>query len=642
MSTRKKVNPFGVKVLVDKPVISIGNSCTRIIEIVITPPSIEKKKEHSPLNLSLVLDRSGSMQGEKLHFVKQAAAHVLDLLGPQDRASVTIYDDQIETIFQSGNMNEDNKLTARQALSRVSSGSSTNLAGGWLRGCEQAAEGDNGHMLNRTLLLTDGLANVGERNPVNLGRHARELFLRGVSTSCFGVGHGYDEHLLEMMANNGGGNFHFLETMNAIPLVFEREFEELTHTSLRDTVIIIKLHEHIHAEVSAGYQVDRNHDELKIQLGNLYAGKPKSIYVQLNFKKGMEANKIRIPVTIQGRDEADASLTAESELEVNPVPASEEKTTRENKPLMERFATVDMADKANEALKLERAGDRAGAHRIMQDSMTTHSPNMPSPLREKYIHLSTEMLTGMDEGTRKRRHFQEYQSKRGREERMDYTLRLVNGHPVFLLDGQETLLDSGSPFSLGNKTDLYFMNTVHPLNQEFRGVDLETIGRLVGTRLDLMVGADILLKYRVLLDLPNGLIQFCQPDGPGPGTRVPLRMMAGVPILTCVVNGKEIQVAFDTSSKLAYINRKMTEGLASVGLEKDFYPGLGKFETKVYEVPFEIGGMKLSLRCGVLPARLEAALGLTGAKGILGVEFLQKFEIWLNLLEGEMFIRQSA
>ncbi|MFH2040035.1 MAG: VWA domain-containing protein [Chloroflexota bacterium] len=642
MNTKKKVNPFGVKVLADKPVISIDKSCTRIIEIIITPPAIEEKKVRPALNLSLVLDRSGSMQGEKLHFVKQAATHVLDLLGPQDRASVTIFDDQVETIFPAANMNDDNKLTARQSLARVRSGSSTFLSGGWLRGCKQAAEGDNGHTLNRTLLLTDGLANVGERDSNQLGRHAREIFRGGVSTSCFGVGHGYDEHLLETMANNGGGNFHFLETMNAIPLVFEREFEELTHTSLRDTVIIIQLHEHIHAEVSAGYQVDRNKDELKIQLGNLYAGKPKSIFVQLNFKKGMEAGKINIPVTIQGRDETDTPLSAESKLEVNPVPSNEEKSTAEDKPLMERFATVDMADKANEALKREKAGDRQGAHRIMRESMTIHSPNMPSAMQEKYKHLSTEMLAGMDEGTRKRRHFQEYQGKRGREERMDYTLRLVNGHPVFQLDGQETLLDSGSPFSLGRKSDLYFMNAVHPLSQEFMGVDLETIGHLVGTRLDLMVGADILLKYRVLLNLPNGLIQFSQPDGPGFGNRVPLRMMAGVPIATCLVSGKEIQAAFDTGSKLCYINSKLIKDLASIGKEKDFYPGMGEFETKVYEVPFEIGGMELSLRCGVLPATLEAALGLTGAQGILGVDLLQKFEIWLNLPEGEMYMHNAS
>lgn len=639
MATRKKSNSLGVKVMADKPVFSIDKSCTRIIEIMITPPVLEEITKRTPLNLSLVLDRSGSMHGDKLHFVKQAAAHVLDLLGPQDQASVTIYDDRVETIFPSGIMNEDNKLTAKQALSKVGSGSSTNLFGGWLRGCEQAAEGDNGHTLNRTLLLTDGLANVGEQNPVQLGRHAREIFVRGVSTSCFGVGHGYDEHLLELMANNGGGNFHFLETMNAIPLVFEREFEELTHTSLRETVIRIKLHEHIHAEVSAGYQVDREQDELKIELGNLYSGKPTFIYVQLKFDKEIKDGTIRIPVEIQGKDEADNPLSARNELEIHPVPASEEKTTNQDRPLMERFATVDMADKANEAFKREKAGDRRGAHTIMETTFATHAPNMPAAMQEKYKHLSEELLTGMDEGTRKRRHYQEYMNKRGREEHMDYTLRLVNDHPVFELDGKKTLLDSGSPFSLGRESDLYFMNSVLPLSQEFLGVKLDTLSRLIGTPLDLMMGADILLKYNVLLDLPNKLIQFSEMGSKIHGRTVPLRMMAGVPIVSCLANGAAIQAVFDTGSRLSYINRSLVGNSASIGKEKDFYPGVGEFETEIYEVSYDIGGIYMSLRTGVLPPMLESALGMTGAKAILGTELLHNFVVWLNLTDGEMVLR---
>ena len=639
MAKQKKSNSLGVKVMADKPVFSTDKSCTRIIEIVIKPPIIEQKTERTPLNLSLVLDRSGSMHGDKLHFVKQAAAHVLDLLGPQDLASVTIYDDRVETIFPSGMMNEDNKLTAKQALSKVGSGSSTHLFGGWLRGCEQAAEGDNGHTLNRTLLLTDGLANVGERNPVQLGRHAREIFVRGVSTSCFGVGHGYDEHLLELMANNGGGNFHFLETMNAIPLVFEREFEELTHTSLRETIIRIKLHEHIHAEVSAGYQVDREQDELKIELGNLYSGKPTSIYVQLKFDKQIKDETIRIPVEIQGKDEADNPLSAQNVLEIHPVPASEELTTNQDKPLMERFATVDMADKANEAFKREKAGDRRGAHTIMETTFATHAANMPAAMQDKYKHLSQELLTGMDEGTRKRRHYQEYMNKRGREERMDYTLRLVNGHPVFELDGKKTLLDSGSPFSLGRESDLYFMNSVLPLSQEFLGVKLDTLSRLIGTPLDLMMGADILLKYSVLLDLPQELIQFSEMGTKIHGRTVPLRMMAGVPIVHCHANGSAIQAVFDTGSRLSYINRSLVGNSASIGKEKDFYPGVGEFETEIYQVSFDIGGIYLSLRTGVLPPMLESALALTGAQAILGTELLHNFVVWLNLSDGEMVLR---
>jgi hypothetical protein len=146
----------------------------------------------------------------------------------------------------------------------------------------------------------------------------------------------------------------------------------------------------------------------------------------------------------------------------------------------------------------------------------------------------------------------------------------------------------------------------------------------------------------VLLDLPNNLIQFSLPDRPGHGSHVALRMMAGVPIATCMANGKEIQAVFDTGSQFCYVHQSLVQGQASIGKEKDFYPGLGEFETEMYQVPFNIGGIELNLRCGVLPAMLESALGVTGAHGILGVELMQKCSVWLNLHDREMILRKVA
>ena len=171
------------------------------------------------------------------------------------------------------------------------------------------------------------------------------------------------------------------------------------------------------------------------------------------------------------------------------------------------------------------------------------------------------------------------------------------------------------------------------------GVDLETLGRLIGTPLELLLGVDILLKYQVLLDLPHSHIQFSLPDGSRGGRRVPLRLTAGVPLATCLAQGTAVQAVLDTGSKLSYLPRSLTQDLAASGIEQGFYPGLGTFETEVYAVPCEIGGLEVRLRCGVLPA---AALGPNGAQGILGVELLQKFEILLNLPAGELGLRQPA
>lgn len=87
MKKQTKSNKVLLGVNSDKAVISREKQTTRILEINITPPEKDKSKERSPLNISLVLDRSGSMRGEKLQYVKQAAIHVLDLLDEKDTAS---------------------------------------------------------------------------------------------------------------------------------------------------------------------------------------------------------------------------------------------------------------------------------------------------------------------------------------------------------------------------------------------------------------------------------------------------------------------------------------------------------------------------------------------------------------------------
>lgn len=407
-------NRIGLQVLMDKKVVSIQKACRRILEIRIQPPELSEKVERSPLNLALVLDRSGSMQGEKLQYAKQAAAHVLDLLGEKDKAAIIIYDDEVECLFAAENMNEDNKLTAKNRLAQVRAGNSTNLAGGWLRGCEEAARVMSGTTINRCLLLTDGLANVGITNPRELGQHARELLLRGISTSCFGVGLGYDEHLLELMANQGGGNFYFLETLNAIPLVFEREFKELAVTTLREAIITIQLNSGVQAAVSAGYQYQRERDEIRIELGNLYSGVEKSVYLSLDFDGINSKNKMDIPVQVSGKDGADLTLSEKTEITVDLIPEGDESRVAPDAALISRFAKVDLADKTKEALKKEREGNREEASKMMQDTLAMYAANVPAGTIYKYNQISEELKTGMDEANRKQRHYEQYLTKRGR------------------------------------------------------------------------------------------------------------------------------------------------------------------------------------------------------------------------------------
>jgi Ca-activated chloride channel homolog len=633
-------NQVELQALLDKKVITHEQASTRILEISIIPPKDFDKKERAALNLSLVLDHSGSMSGEKLHFVKQAAAHVIDLLDEKDRTSVIIYDDQIKTVFPPEFMTDDNKTQAKTNIQQVRSGGSTNLSGGWLKGCEDVAIGATNSTINRTLLLTDGLANIGIQDIDELSTHSRELFNRGVSTSCFGVGLGYNEHMLEQMANSGGGNFHFLETLNAIPLVFEREFEELVNIGLRDTEVIMQLPTYVKAEVSAGWQYERVDDQLKIFLGSLNAGRKQSIYIKLHFNKDLEGDEISLPIIVRGKGEGEIFYDVSQTLSVKIKSSSEEKSMVIDQLLMKRFALVDMADKANEALKQERAGDRIGASRRVRNSLAQHSEYMSTGMIDKFQFMSSEMNEGLSEEARKRHHREEYENKRGREIVRDYQLNLVNGHLITRIEGLSVLIDTGVPISVGDQTEWYFLNEVHKLSQGYMGVTLEYLNKMVGTRVDILLGTDIMRKYHITLNLSRNDINFSTRPLIQSGIRIPIETFMGVPSIQCLVDGKEYEMFVDTGAKLSYVTQQIASHYPSIGKEQDFYPGMGEFETSVYEIPLQVGKLYFTLRCGVLPQLLEMSLGIAGKSGIIGSELYQKYLVDLAFPDNEILLKE--
>ena len=204
-----------------------GRSSNLPLLVRISPPANEPVLERPPLNLALVLDRSGSMSGKKLQLAKDAACNLVSNLTERDRVSVVAFDEQVTCMAPSAPVTDVAAL--HTAINAVRTAGQTALHQGWVEGGLQVSKHLAKDTTSRVILMTDGQANIGERNPDVLASHTRGLAERGVSTTTMGIGDDYDELLLEGMARAGDGNFYHIQSSAQFEQFFGLELSGLAN-----------------------------------------------------------------------------------------------------------------------------------------------------------------------------------------------------------------------------------------------------------------------------------------------------------------------------------------------------------------------------------------------------------------------------
>ena len=186
------------------------------------PP--RSRPQRSSVNLGLVLDRSGSMQGEKLKLTLEAACQAVAALDPGDYLSVVTFDGDAHTLY-SGYAEDREEICAR--VRSVEAGGQTALWAGWNRGVGELQPKLQAQRLSRLVVLTDGEANIGETNPKRICGAVAEQAQSGLQTSTLGFGAHYNESLLRSMASSGGGNHSYIENAGQLEAFFAEEMQSL-------------------------------------------------------------------------------------------------------------------------------------------------------------------------------------------------------------------------------------------------------------------------------------------------------------------------------------------------------------------------------------------------------------------------------
>ncbi len=242
---------------------------------------IDVERERSPLNIALVIDKSGSMSDyNKLDYVKESVNFMLDELEMRDYVSLVTYNDYVDVLYSSSNVRRKSDL--RDKVSKITSGGYTNLSGGMLEGFDQVEYSYARGYVNRVFLLSDGIANRGITDVYRLQQIVKDKNWKdGIIISTFGVGNDFNEDLMSNVAEYGRGNYYFIESPRDIHKIFAQELRGIRSLAGQNTKVEVSFPgNYMKLSKVFGFPYEVVGDKIIIDFKDVFSGEKKSVLLK--------------------------------------------------------------------------------------------------------------------------------------------------------------------------------------------------------------------------------------------------------------------------------------------------------------------------------------------------------------------------
>jgi Ca-activated chloride channel family protein len=285
----KAAEQMKIDVAMAKPYLMAGQKQSSFLRVGLTGLPIDAARR-TPVNLAIVLDKSGSMQGDKLRKAKDAALASIDRLGPNDIVSVVAYDHTVEVLVPATKISD--RAALRTAIERLSAGGNTALFAGVSKGAAEVRKFVDRQRVNRIILLSDGQANLGPSSPTDLGNLGASLLKEGISVTTLGLGLDYNEDLMVQLARKSGGNHHFIQKATELADIFRGEFEDVLSVVAQEVDVKVRIAEGIRPVRVLGNDADINGQQIVTRMAQIYSDQNKYIVVEVEIPSS-ESNSHR-------------------------------------------------------------------------------------------------------------------------------------------------------------------------------------------------------------------------------------------------------------------------------------------------------------------------------------------------------------
>jgi Ca-activated chloride channel family protein len=387
--------------------------------------------KRTPLAIAIVIDRSGSMHGDKLEQAKRSAVDIINRLHDHDSVSVISYDNDPEVHLELMPV-PSARIFIEHHLQNIYPRGGTNLHGGWLKGAETLAPRSNGQELCRVILLSDGQANEGVIRTDLICEHVSELARAGISTTTVGFGLDFNEELMTAMANAGQGNAWYGERVEDLQDSFDAEMSFLTYLVFKS--IEVKAHFigrelHLRNDIpSTGLKTWR--------VSGLAYGSEKWLAFSMSMIEAIRAlaRGSIVQFSIELTDHENHRVTVNAELMPLPIVSHEQyQDTPADELVAQRFQEIDMSDLQKEARRLVQRRDWRAVERMMNDLDRRSEDH---PWMQQTLKYLRELMESRDHARMEKELMYSSRSMKNRSVELDesvaYSMSLENDKPAFL------------------------------------------------------------------------------------------------------------------------------------------------------------------------------------------------------------------
>ncbi len=351
-------------------VLPAGGSQRAVVKITLDAPKTLTNTDRPPVNLAIVLDRSGSMAGKKIQKAKEAAIEALRRLGPKDIFSVVVYDHNVRTVVPAQYVKNSEGIEAR--IRRIRPGGKTALFAGVSQGAAQIRKNIEEKYVHRIILLSDGIANVGPSSPNDLGRLGAALLKEGISVTTVGVGVDYNEDLMTRLSQKSDGNSYFVESSTDLPRIFAAELGDVLNVVAKKVRMIIECPEGVKPLRLVGRDGRIKGRTVELSMNQLYGGQEKYALLEVEVPKSKDGQTLEVAVAkisydnaLSGRRETSVGKTSvrfsKDTVEVKKsVNAKVQEAHVLTRNAMAQEAAISFADSGKPQAAVRRLNESAG------------------------------------------------------------------------------------------------------------------------------------------------------------------------------------------------------------------------------------------------------------------------------------------